>query len=347
MSPKPGTMDKHITPGELLCLGSSLAFSGLFYYLYRRKSRVVARIQEAPKLQVDDNLPALVSAAEGRCLPYVALEGIVLPAQAALTSHYHEGLLGVIQKLQLKEHRLIWNSLARSWSESERVLSEQIYTVPFLLASPGPEAVTQVSVDSPLQAVCLPLEMVYERFQQPSHGFRDLLGQYLIGEKPKGILETEEMLRVGAGLTGIGELSLQPDGSLHLQPPAQGGEFFLCLGDWQTVLAELESASGLWKGAALLCAAAGLAVLLHALCRAYRRSRPGQQPEEDKELDGEEGGDRAPEDSCVVCLSRPRECVLLGCGHICCCFRCFQALPTRLCPICRGPIDRVVPLYQA
>ncbi|NWH97780.1 MUL1A ligase, partial [Tichodroma muraria] len=131
-----------ITPGELLCLGSSLAFSGLFYYLYRRKARVVARIQEAPKLQVDDNLPALVSAAEGRCLPYVALEGkdtlwpctrdkgqdsplfavthslslgIVLPAQATLTSHYHEGLQGVIQKLLLKEHRLIWNSLARSW----------------------------------------------------------------------------------------------------------------------------------------------------------------------------------------------------------------------------------------
>uniref|UniRef100_A0A8C5J9I7 RING-type E3 ubiquitin transferase n=1 Tax=Junco hyemalis TaxID=40217 RepID=A0A8C5J9I7_JUNHY len=332
LSPKAGTMDKHITPGELLCLGSSLAFSGLFYYLYRKKSRVVARH------------PVALHEGQGPGSPLLAVThplslGIVLPAQAALTSHYHEGLLGVIQKLQLKEHRLIWNSL--------RVLSEQIYTVPFLLASPGPEAATQVSVDSPLQAVCLPLEMVYERFQQPSHGFRDLLGQYLIGEKPKGILETEEMLRVGAGLTGIGELSLQPDGSLHLQPPAQGGEFFLCLGDWQTVLAELESASGLWKGAALLCAAAGLAVLLHALCRAYRRSRPGQQPEEDKELDGEEGGDRAPEDSCVVCLSRPRECVLLGCGHICCCFRCFQALPTRLCPICRGPIDRVVPLYQA
>uniref|UniRef100_A0A8C9NLC7 RING-type E3 ubiquitin transferase n=1 Tax=Serinus canaria TaxID=9135 RepID=A0A8C9NLC7_SERCA len=204
LSPKPGTMDKPITPGELLCLGSSLAFSGLFYYLYRKKSRVVARIQVALSL---------------RC-PFLALSlpccpsCIVLPAQAALTSHYHEGLQGVIQKLQLKEHRLIWNSLAR------------------------------------------------KRFQQPSHGFRDLLGQYLIGEKPKGILETEEMLRVGAGLTGIGELSLQPDGSLHLQPPAQGGEFFLCLGDWQTVLSELESASGLWKGAALLCAAAGLAVLL-------------------------------------------------------------------------------------
>ncbi|KAM7108220.1 mitochondrial ubiquitin ligase activator of nfkb 1-A-like isoform 1-T1 [Ciconia maguari] len=345
--PEPGTMDAPpITPGELLCLGSSLAFSGLFYYLYRKKARVVARIQEAPKLQVDDNLPALVSAADGRCLPYVALEGIVLPAKAALTSHYHEGLQGVIQKLLLKEHRLIWNALARSWSESERVLSEQVYTVPFLLASPDTEAVTQVSVESPLRAVCLPLETVYERFQQPAHGFRDLLGQYLSGEKPKGILETEEMLRVGAGLTGIGELALHLDGSLHLQPPAQEGEYFLCLGDWQTVLAELESASGLWKGAAVLCAVAGLAVLLHALCRAYRRARLKQQPE-DKEPDGEEAGDGGPEDSCVICLTRPRECVLLGCGHICCCFRCFQALPARLCPICRGPIDRVVPLYQA
>ncbi|KFO07106.1 Mitochondrial ubiquitin ligase activator of nfkb 1-A, partial [Balearica regulorum gibbericeps] len=102
-----------VTPGELLCLGSSLALSGLFYYLYRKKARVVARIQEAPKLQVDDDLPALVSAAEGRCLPYVALEG--KETLAGRPSHYHEGLQGVIQKLLLKEHRLIWNSLARSW----------------------------------------------------------------------------------------------------------------------------------------------------------------------------------------------------------------------------------------
>ncbi|NWY01301.1 MUL1A ligase, partial [Nothoprocta ornata] len=71
--------------------------------------------QAAPKLQVDDELPALVAAAHGRCLPYVALEGIVLPAKATLSSHYHEDMQGVIQKLLLKEHRLIWNSLARSW----------------------------------------------------------------------------------------------------------------------------------------------------------------------------------------------------------------------------------------
>uniref|UniRef100_A0A8D2L4Y1 RING-type domain-containing protein n=1 Tax=Varanus komodoensis TaxID=61221 RepID=A0A8D2L4Y1_VARKO len=53
-----------------------------------------------------------------------------------------------------------------------------------------------------------------------------------------------------------------------------------------------------------------------------------------------------PENACVICLASPRECVLLPCGHVCCCFRCFQALPSHTCPICRSRISRVVPLYQ-
>uniref|UniRef100_A0A8C3BCQ0 MUL1A ligase n=1 Tax=Cairina moschata TaxID=8855 RepID=A0A8C3BCQ0_CAIMO len=141
-----------VTPVELLCLGSSLALSGLCYYLYRRKAAVAARVQEAPKLPVGEELPALVSAAPGSCLPYVALEGVVLPAKAALCSQYHGGMQGVIQKLLLKEHRLVWNSLARSWTESERVLSEQVYTVPFLLASPDAEVATQNPSHEKVQA---------------------------------------------------------------------------------------------------------------------------------------------------------------------------------------------------
>lgn len=54
-----------ITPGELLCLGSSLAFSGLFYYLYRKKARVAARIQVA--LSLTFLLPTVPS-----LLPYTA-----------------------------------------------------------------------------------------------------------------------------------------------------------------------------------------------------------------------------------------------------------------------------------
>lgn len=345
-----------VTSGELLGLASSLAFSGLFYYLYRKKAKALARIQEAPKLQVDDDLPDLLSATSGQCLHYVALEGIVLPAKAALSSQHHEELQGVIQKLVLKEHRLIWNSLARSWNESERVVSEQVYTVPFALASPSAEAVTRVSVESPLRAVRLPLETVYERFQHPTHGFKDLISHYLSGEKPKGLLETEEMLRVGASLTGIGELAMHPDGTLHLQPPADGSSYFLHLGDWQTLLAEMESVSSFWKGAAVLCGLTGVAVILYALCQAYQQRRHKQEQEEQRREfealwgNGDiatESGEDASEDACIICLTRPRECVLLCCGHVCCCFRCYEALPSHTCPICRSPIDRVVPLYQA
>lgn len=47
--------------------------------------------------------------------PVPSSPGVVLPAKAALCSQYHGGMQGVIQKLLLKEHRLVWNSLARSW----------------------------------------------------------------------------------------------------------------------------------------------------------------------------------------------------------------------------------------
>ncbi|XP_048360859.1 mitochondrial ubiquitin ligase activator of nfkb 1-A-like [Sphaerodactylus townsendi] len=343
-----------ITPGELLCLGSSLAFSGLFYYLHRRKAKVAAKIQEAPKLQVGDDLRAVLSATGTSCLQYVAIEGVVQPDEAALTSPYHKELQGVIERLVLKEHRLVWNSLARSWVDSERVVLEQVHSVPFVLTSPGGKAGAKVSVESPLRAVELPLETVYERFQQTAHGFKDLLSHYLSGEKPKGFLETEEMLLVGSSLTGIGELALHPDGSLHLQPPADGAGYFLRLSDWQSLLAELESTSSFWKWATLLCGLAAAAALLRALCRAYWSRRLKQEKEQERRAFEDlrlhkglaaEPDEELPASICVICLSNPRQCVLLPCGHACCCFRCFQALPRRTCPICRSPIDRVVPLY--
>lgn len=232
---------------------------------------------------------------------------------------------------------------------------EQVYTAPFVLVSPSGKAAGQVSVESPLSAVTLPLETVYERFQQTSHDLKDLLGHYLTGEKPKGFLETEEMLLVGSSLTGIGELVLHPDGSLHLQPPADGSSFFLCPGDWQTLLAELESDSSFWKWAALLCGLVVAATLLGTLYRAYWRHRLKQKEEDDRRAfqdlqlrkePASEPDEEQPASICVICLANPRQCVLLPCGHVCCCFRCFHALPRCICPICRSPINRVVPFYQ-
>ena len=39
--------------------------------------------------------------------------------------------------------------------------------------------------------------------------------------------------------------------------------------------------------------------------------------------------------SCVICLTNPREIVLLDCGHVCLCMDCLELLPSKNCPICR------------
>lgn len=48
---------------------------------------------------------------------------------------------------------------------------------------------------------------------------------------------------------------------------------------------------------------------------------------------------------CIVCMDNPLETVFLECGHLACCMRCSDKL--KLCPICRNPIARVVPIFRA
>ncbi|KAJ1087456.1 hypothetical protein NDU88_000627, partial [Pleurodeles waltl] len=360
----PVTMDGlSISPVEAICLTSSVAFSGLFYYLYRKKSKAVNKIQDIPKFQVDDQLTSILEATTGKCLHYVAVEGQVQPMGKPLHSLHQENLKGVIQKQVLKEHRLIWNSLARHWTESERVIHESVNMVPFVITPADGKPGAPVRVQDPLEASGLKLDTIYEHFKVSSQGFTDLIGSYLSGEKPKGFLETEEMLQVGATLTGIGQLVLDSHGVLRLQPPDDGSEYFLGLGDWRTLLKEQQSVAWFWKGATIFCGLLGSIIVFIVVRRMYRHIREKQeQAERRREFESMRSSSRAaasgappdkddgediPENACVICLLQPRECVLLPCGHVCCCFQCYEALPCPVCPICRGHIERVVPLYQA
>jgi len=48
---------------------------------------------------------------------------------------------------------------------------------------------------------------------------------------------------------------------------------------------------------------------------------------------------------CIVCMDAPLETVFLECGHLACCQNCSVKL--KLCPMCRLPISRVVPIFRA
>lgn len=60
-------------------------------------------------------------------------------------------------------------------------------------------------------------------------------------------------------------------------------------------------------------------------------------------LDGSGGGDGAEaeegeqDETCVACLTDPRDTILLPCRHLCVCSACFEQLASDLCPVCRAP----------
>lgn len=175
--------------------------------------------------------------------------------------------------------------------------------------------------------------------------------------------QTPSFFQVGATLTGVGELILDTDRTLKLRPPTDGSEYFLSTGDFETLRMEQESQAVVWQVLASVFALTGAAVLLWMGRRYYRSLRVRwEQDRLRREFErlgagasdgsagtgaSQDGAEVPLENACVICLSQPRGCVLLDCGHVCCCFSCYQVLPQPTCPICRQSIKRVVPLYQA
>lgn len=347
---------------EAVCLGASLALSGICYYLYRKSRTTVDKLDDAPHFTVDGKLKDILKVTPGACLQYAVIEGAVQPVGEPLTSHFQKEIAGVLQKFMLTQQRLVWNGLSSTWTDSERVLHQRVNTVPFVLVGSDE---TAVKVLCPLQASGVHTEITHEKFHQVNYGFGDIVGQYLSGEKIKGQLETEEMLKVGATLTGVGELILDTDGVLNLRPPSNSAQYFLSITDFDSLRRDQESVAVWWRALTIASALAGASVLLWVGRRYYCHLKVRwEQEQERREFErmqaeaprapaaapGPEGlqdaAEGRAENACVICLYRPRNCILLDCGHVCCCHTCYQALPRRQCPICRQNISRVVPLFH-
>lgn len=209
----------------------------------------------------------------------------------------------------------------------------------------------------PLDAAELSLETVYEKFHPSVQSFTDVIGHYISGERPKGIQETEQMLKVGTVLTGVGELVLD-NTTIKLQPPKQGMPYYLSGVDFDSLLQKHESSVRFWKILMVLFGFATCAVLFFILRKQYRHHRERrhlkQMQDEFRQAQERlaremnvEGGETL-KNACVICLGNTKSCVFLECGHVCSCRECYQALPEpKRCPICRQAIARVVPLYNS
>ncbi|XP_047923606.2 mitochondrial ubiquitin ligase activator of NFKB 1 [Anser cygnoides] len=336
-------------------LAASAALTALLCSAYRRKARLARGLQGARRLRLDGELRAVLLEAPGRCVPYAVIEGVVRSVKDTLSSQFVEDCKGVVQRLTLQEHKMVWNRTTHLWNDYEKVIHQRTNTAPFELAPPEDGAGVAVRVMKPLDAAELSLETVYEKFHPSVQSFTDVLGHYISGERPKGIQETEQMLKVGTVLTGVGELVLDSN-TIRLQPPKQGLRYYLSSADFDALLQKQQASVRLWKVLAVLSGFATCAVLFFLLRKQYRHRRERQRLEQlqeefrraqEQRLARQEGAE-APKNACVICLSNAKACVFLECGHVCSCSECYRALQDpKACPICRQPIARVVPLYNS
>ncbi|XP_025909364.1 mitochondrial ubiquitin ligase activator of NFKB 1 [Nothoprocta perdicaria] len=338
-------------------LAAGAAITALLYSAYRHKARAARRLQGARKLRLDAELREALREAPGRCLPYAVIQGTVRSAKETLSSQFVEGCHGVVQRLTLQEHKMVWNRTTHLWNDCEKIIHQRTNTAPFDLVPPEDGADVSVRVMKPLEAAELSLETVYEKFHPSIQSFTDVIGHYISGERPKGIQETEQMLKVGTTLTGVGELILD-NNTIKLQPPKQGMQYYLSSLDFDELLQKQESSVRLWKILTVVFGLATCAVLFFILRKQYRHRQEKRrlkqmqdefrQAQERLAREGSAEGGETLKNACAVCLSNTKACVFLECGHVCSCNECYQALPEpKKCPICRQSISRVVPLYNS
>ncbi|KFQ95670.1 Mitochondrial ubiquitin ligase activator of NFKB 1, partial [Nipponia nippon] len=291
------------------------------------------------------------------CTLWICLSGVVRSVKETLSSQFVENCKGVVQRLTLQEHKMVWNRTTHLWNDYEKIIHQRTNTTPFELVPQEEGAGVTVRVMKPLEAAELSLETVYEKFHPSVQSFTDVIGHYISGERPKGIQETEQMLKVGTALTGVGELVLD-NTTIKLQPPKQGMPYYLSAVDFDSLLQKQELNVRFWKILTVVFGFATCAVLFFILRKQYRHHRERQHlkqmQDEFRQAQGRlmremnmESGETL-KNACVICLSNTKSCVFLECGHVCSCSECYRALPEpKRCPICRQAISRVVPLYNS
>ncbi|XP_063063762.1 mitochondrial ubiquitin ligase activator of NFKB 1 [Engraulis encrasicolus] len=342
---------------QIILLATSSAVTALLYSVYKKKAATVHRLKEAKKISLEQDLKELLSDAPGKCVPYAVIEGVVRSVKETLSSQFVDNCKGVIQRLTLREKKMVWNRTTKHWNDREKIIHQRTNTVPFDLCSHDDEVSVCVRVVRPLDAWEMNLETTYETFHPSFQSLGNVIGHFISGERPQGIRETEDMLRLDENVTGVGELVLD-NNLIKLQPPKQGYHYFLSREGYPALLATQERSARVWRVLVGLCGLATTAALVYILWRQWKLLRQQRKErsvlEEFKEVQRrrmqelEVGEEDVPAGACSVCLSAQRTCAFLECGHVCTCEPCYQALPQpKKCPICRAPIDRMVPLYNS
>ena len=210
-----------------------------------------------------------------------------------------------------------------------------------------------VSVLDPLWAEELELTTIYDKFEPVTTTLAENVLNIAAGDRIKGYQTTEKMLLEGTKLTGIGELRLS-GGKLILQQPKNSLRYILSPLTFEAILNRERDRVKNWKWVSLVLAvSSGICICywLFKVVRKWWRIRQQRKAIEQIRAEAAAGAERGivrqdgmdQDMLCVICLERPRDIVILNCGHVCACRECSEQLEN--CPICRRNIDRLVPTF--
>nr|CAD7462771.1 unnamed protein product [Timema tahoe] len=180
---------------------------------------------------------------------------------------------------------------------------------------------------------------------------------FFTGVRQRGLQSTEELLREGTILTGIGELTSTSTGGttdgLKLQPPSDGTPFYLTTLPISSLIRRLDDQRRTYRVLTVIFGGVGL-VLLGMMTRRWwkerERLRVVEQAKRQLEQTRKERRRQVRETNlpeyqlCVVCRQNPREMIILPCGHVCVCEDCSEGI-ANLCPVCRTKITNKTAAY--
>ncbi|KAJ8680038.1 hypothetical protein QAD02_015825 [Eretmocerus hayati] len=326
--------------GEFIALGIDSIIFGICLKQYHYCKNSINAVKGADFLEVSDNLNEVVQRSPGNKVNYIAIRGAVKSLGEPIRSINNPDITGAVQKLSVKEHVVVRTS-SGYWSDQEHTLQEVYNSVPFVLKKGS----DQVEIVDVMAAEILDLETISDFFEPSAPTFVDHLWGFFTGHRQRGLQSTEEMLREGSIITGIGELSqssLKSD-SLVLQPPVDGTPYYITTMSISSLLRKLDDRKRIYKWLCLMFGAIGLFIGGMVL-RRYMKDKEEQRLANELQKSLEEtrkerrqrvrDKDLPDEQLCVVCRTNPREIILIPCGHVCLCEDCSIDIEDN-CPVCR------------
>ncbi|KAF5292592.1 hypothetical protein FQA39_LY13925 [Lamprigera yunnana] len=330
---------------EVIALTIDSVLLGACVINYLRNKNSVTKIEGAPFLEIDRNLKGIVSKEPDKVLPYVVIRGVVQPIGNPIISTNNSKVAGVLQLLTIKEH-IIQRGATGYWSEREKVVQKVQNVMPFVLESRG----YNVEVIDPLSADILDLDVISNVFTPTVPKAIDHIWGFFTGFRQRGVQTTEEMLRNGTIVTGVGELVVCDNGkSLRLQPPKDGSPYYLSNMGITSLIKLLDGNRRKYRLFCILFGTIGM-IIGGIWIRRYIKNKSQKLDSERKQKELEKnrkqrrqkargGHDVSDSQLCVVCKVNPKEVILLPCGHVCLCEDCSVEILNK-CPVCREYIDK-------